>query len=129
MNGIIEPRDDVESFDELDLSPVMRRAIQKAGFEKPSPIQSSLIPLALAGMLFGTPRLVQVGMLAYLGALLLHFLTLPVEFNASRRAMKQLRRLGLEGKEEKAAKEMLRAAAMTYVASVAAAAWSSILRG
>ncbi len=80
------------------------------------------IPLAIVGMLLGAPRLVQVGMLAYLGALFLHFLTLPVEFNASRRAMKRLRQLGLEGKEEKAAKEMLRAAAMTYVASVASAA-------
>ncbi len=33
----------------LDLSPVMRRALEKAGFEKPSPIQSRLIPLALEG--------------------------------------------------------------------------------
>jgi ATP-dependent RNA helicase DeaD len=40
---------EVQSFDELDLSPVMRRAIKKAGFTKPSPIQVSLIPLAVAG--------------------------------------------------------------------------------
>ncbi len=40
---------EIESFDELDLSPVMRRALQKAGFERPSPIQASLIPLALDG--------------------------------------------------------------------------------
>ena len=40
---------EMESFDELDLSPAMRRALKKAGFEKPSPIQSSLIPLALDG--------------------------------------------------------------------------------
>ncbi|MFG0290953.1 MAG: DEAD/DEAH box helicase [Rhodopirellula sp. JB044] len=40
---------DVDSFDELDLSPVMRRAIAKAGFTKPSPIQASLIPYALDG--------------------------------------------------------------------------------
>ncbi|QDV44950.1 DEAD-box ATP-dependent RNA helicase CshA [Stieleria neptunia] len=38
------------SFDDLDLSPVMRRALAKAGFEKPSPIQSELIPLALQGL-------------------------------------------------------------------------------
>ncbi|OYP34476.1 DEAD/DEAH box helicase [Rhodopirellula sp. MGV] len=38
-----------ESFDKLDLSPVMRRALEKAGFEKPSPIQAELIPLALDG--------------------------------------------------------------------------------
>ena len=42
-------KEDVESFDELDLSPVMRRALERAGFEKPSPIQAQLIPLALEG--------------------------------------------------------------------------------
>ena len=39
----------VQSFDELDLSPVMRRALQKVGFSTPSPIQSQLIPVAMAG--------------------------------------------------------------------------------
>ncbi|MCD0461703.1 DEAD/DEAH box helicase [Roseiconus lacunae] len=39
-----------ESFDALDLSPIMRRALKKAGFEKPSPIQAELIPLALDGL-------------------------------------------------------------------------------
>ena len=39
----------VESFDELDLSPVMRRALKKAGFSTPSPIQAQLIPLAMEG--------------------------------------------------------------------------------
>ena len=38
------------SFDDLDLSPVMRRALKKAGFEKPSPIQAELIPPALDGV-------------------------------------------------------------------------------
>ena len=38
------------SFDDLDLSPVMRRALKKAGFETPSPIQHALIPLALDGL-------------------------------------------------------------------------------
>ena len=40
---------DVASFDDLDLSPVMRRSLAKAGFEHPSPIQASLIPLAMEG--------------------------------------------------------------------------------
>ncbi|MDB4331831.1 DEAD/DEAH box helicase [bacterium] len=39
----------VESFDELDLSPIMRRALEQAGFSEPSPIQGQLIPLALDG--------------------------------------------------------------------------------
>ncbi|KAA5543889.1 DEAD/DEAH box helicase [Roseiconus nitratireducens] len=40
----------VAKFDDLDLSPVMRRALKKAGFEKPSPIQAELIPPALEGL-------------------------------------------------------------------------------
>lgn len=52
MNSMTETQTEpeVESFDELDLSPVMRRALKKAGFKKPSPIQASLIPLALEGL-------------------------------------------------------------------------------
>jgi ATP-dependent RNA helicase DeaD len=47
----LEPTEtEVQSFDELDLSPVMRRAVAKAGFSKPSPIQGALIPLALDGL-------------------------------------------------------------------------------
>jgi ATP-dependent RNA helicase DeaD len=42
-------QDDVESFDQLDLSPLMRRALKRAGFTQPSPIQAQLIPLALDG--------------------------------------------------------------------------------
>ena len=39
----------IDSFDQLDLSPVMRRALRQAGFTQPSPIQGQLIPLALEG--------------------------------------------------------------------------------
>lgn len=49
MNLPILPPAEVSSFDELGLSPVMMRALARAGFENPSPIQSSLIPLALEG--------------------------------------------------------------------------------
>lgn len=45
--NIAEPN---ASFDDLDLSPLMRRALKKAGFEQPSPIQHALIPLALDGL-------------------------------------------------------------------------------
>jgi len=41
--------DPVDSFDDMDLSAVMRRALKDAGFESPTPIQSKLIPLALEG--------------------------------------------------------------------------------
>jgi hypothetical protein len=81
------------------------------------------IPAAILGSFIGSPGLVQMGVLAYVGALLLQFLTLPVEFNASKRAIGQLERLHLmSDQEEEGARNVLRAAAMTYVASVASAA-------
>jgi Zn-dependent membrane protease YugP len=81
------------------------------------------IPALIAGSLFGSQLLVLVGVVAYVGALLLQFLTLPVEFNASRRALAQLKSLQLMDEEEtEGATKVLRAAAMTYVAGVASAA-------
>ena len=81
------------------------------------------IPALLAGSLFDMLWLAQVGVFAYVGALLMQFLTLPVEFNASRRALEQLESLNLMGEAEKeGAQKVLRAAAMTYVAGVASAA-------
>lgn len=47
---IVPEEDEVQSFSELDLSPVMRRALAKMNFDKPSPIQAALIPLALDGL-------------------------------------------------------------------------------
>lgn len=72
------------------------------------------------GFLFGTYNLAMVG-LGLLGVILLfQLVTLPVEFNASRRAMEQLRELKLADESEKnGVKSMLTAAAMTYVASLA----------
>lgn len=51
MNGTanLERETETKSFRDLDLSPVMRRAVQRAGYEEPSPIQSALIPWALEG--------------------------------------------------------------------------------
>lgn len=81
------------------------------------------IPAAILGSFVGSVALIQIGVLAYVGALLLQFLTLPVEFNASKRALGQLQRLHLMSEdEEEGARKVLRAAAMTYVASVASAA-------
>lgn len=59
-------------------------------------------------------------MLTYFGALLFQFATLPVEFNASKRARQQLDELGMVSEvDRQGVREMLRAAAMTYVAGVA----------
>jgi len=81
------------------------------------------IPALIAGSVFGSQWLVLLGVVAYVGALLLQFLTLPVEFNASKRALAQLESLHLMNEQEKeGAQRVLRAAAMTYVAGVASAA-------
>lgn len=81
------------------------------------------IPAALLGLIFGAPILIQIGVIGYVGALAFQFLTLPVEFDASKRAMEELDRLNvLQGNERDGAKRVLRAAAGTYVANVASSA-------
>ena len=81
------------------------------------------VPAALVGLFIGAPLLVQLGAIGYIGALIFQFLTLPVEFDASKRALKQLNQLGLLNDEEKkSARSILRAAAMTYVAGAASSA-------
>ena len=68
------------------------------------------------GCIFSSINLIWVGILIF------QLVTLPVEFNASSRALKQLEELNLLEKSEiKYSRKMLGAAAMTYVASVAAA--------
>jgi Zn-dependent membrane protease YugP len=81
-----------------------------------------LIPLMFAGFAFGAvPQLFLVGALLYAGALAFHLVTLPVEFNASSRAVAYLESTGsLTGSELDGVKRVLRAAAMTYVAAALA---------
>jgi hypothetical protein len=86
------------------------------------------IPAAIIGGLFGMRFLVQIGVLAYVGALLFQFFSLPVEYDASRRAVSQLQTLNLTtDSERQGVKSMLRAAALTYVAGVASAAGFIVL--
>ncbi len=74
------------------------------------------------GCIFSSINLIWVGILMEIIILLFQLITLPVEFNASSRALKQLEELNLLEKSEiKYSRKMLGAAAMTYVASVAAA--------
>ena len=64
--------------------------------------------------------LLNLGIVAFCIVVLFHTVTLPVEFNASSRAIKQLESLGIiEGDEIRGAKKVLSAAAMTYVAALA----------
>jgi Zn-dependent membrane protease YugP len=78
-------------------------------------------PLVLmAGLFAGNRMLLQVGVFLLAGMMLFQIATLPVEFNASRRALDNLRRLGLDDPEqEKGVKRVLTAAALTYVAAAA----------
>ena len=77
------------------------------------------VPLILLGFILAIEPLVSIGILLFSFVLVFQLITLPVEFNASRRAMKTLSDNGiLFGEELDGAKKVLSAAAMTYVAAV-----------
>lgn len=85
-----------------------------------SKIGSSLsMPLVLLGLFFSFKPLITVGIFAFVAVVLLQIITLPVEFNASSRALKALDNQGILFPEELGkAKKVLSAAAMTYVAAL-----------
>lgn len=77
------------------------------------------IPLALIGAVMGVLGLVYAGLALFGLAVLFQVVTLPVEFNASRRAINAINSTALLTKEESSgAKAVLSAAAMTYVAAM-----------
>ena len=76
-------------------------------------------PLILAGLFFGYAGLINMGAALFTLVVILQFITLPVEFNASGRALAILKNDGiLEGKELAGARSVLTAAALTYVAAL-----------
>lgn len=78
------------------------------------------IPLVLLGILLSYPTLAYIGIAAFGLSTLFQLVTLPVEFNASGRAMDALKSSGrMSGDETSAAGRVLRAAALTYVAALA----------
>ena len=78
--------------------------------------------LLILGAVLGALNLVAIALALYAVAVAFHIITLPVEFNASRRAAGQLRELGLVGPtESEGVKKVLTAAAFTYVAGALAA--------
>lgn len=105
----------------------------KVGYA-PIKIRNSIVPIVNMGSSLSMPLFIiglifQLTNLAYIGALLFglvlvfQVITLPVEINASRRAMKTLDGMMLlEGDELLGARKTLTAAAMTYVASAASTA-------
>lgn len=77
-------------------------------------------PIFFAGILFSLQPLMMVGIILFSLAVLFQLVTLPVEFNASSRALQILENTGMLGSQEMpGAKKVLRAAAMTYVAALA----------
>lgn len=77
------------------------------------------IPLALIGLLIGFEPLITIGLVLYGAIFAFQLVTLPVEFNASRRAIKVIDDTHLLYEDEVgSAKKVLSAAAMTYVASM-----------
>jgi len=114
-------------------------AIQHAVKWGPLVMRSTLVPvanvgsalgpwLAIAGLALSFPLLINIGILLFSGAVLFYVITLPVEFNASSRAIAILRASkALSEQELKGVKKVLTAAALTYVAS-ALTAIASLLR-
>lgn len=82
---------------------------------------SKLAPVLIILGFFVTPTLIWAGIVFYAAATLFTVVTLPVEFDASRRALKSLKEFGLlSGEENQMAKKVLTAAALTYVAATLA---------
>lgn len=94
-------------------------------------LRSSLVPLTnlctklgyiiiIVGLIFSMMKLFMVGIVCELVILLFQVITLPVEFNASNRALKILNTENIVVNDEvKMSKKVLKAAALTYVAAVA----------
>lgn len=78
------------------------------------------MPLVILGMVLGYTGLINIGILLFCAVVFFQLITLPVEFNASIRAINILDETGmLYGDELSGAKKVLTSAAMTYVAALA----------
>ena len=108
-------------------------ALQHAGGYFPLKLRSSMVPVVNIGSNLGMPlillgvilgwnqTLIQIGIWGFSLAVLFQLVTLPVEFNASSRALRMLQDNGILGSEEiRGTRKVLSAAALTYVASLAA---------
>lgn len=85
-------------------------------------------PLFFIGLLFRGQMLMDLGILLFLGVIVFHLITLPVEFDASSRALRVLADTGMLAQDEiGGARAVLRAAALTYV-SATVMAFAQLLR-
>lgn len=111
-------------------------AIQHAKGYAPLSIRSAFVPIANIGSTLAWPviligalmnsrssmLIIDIGIFLFSFAVIFQLLTLPVEFNASRRALVELERLGILGTQEVGCtRKVLTAAALTYVAGAASA--------
>ena len=105
-------------------------AAQYAGNYAPIRLRAAIIPVTKVGSYLSFPLiclgiflsfepLIKIGIVLFAFAVLFQLLTLPVELNASRRAVGALTSAGLSEEAVKAAKKVLVAAALTYVAALA----------
>jgi uncharacterized protein len=107
---------DVQGYKPMNLRAALVPVANIGGQFGPLLVMGGLSLLA-GGMYFGD-TVVNVGIAIFTAAVLFHVVTLPVEFDASRRALNIINDLGiLQGDENKAAKKVLSAAALTYVAT------------
>jgi len=79
------------------------------------------VPLVLVGLLLSWYPLAYIGLIGYALIALFQLITLPVEFNASNRAVTALSDMNLTETERQGVKKVLSAAAMTYVAALISA--------
>lgn len=108
-------------------------AIQHARGYLPLKLRHSIVPLAnigsqlafpliFIGILFKAFALTKIGIIFFAGAVLFQIVTLPVEFNASKRALAMIGEYGIvSSKEVGGARAVLNSAALTYVAAAAVA--------
>lgn len=79
------------------------------------------MPMIIIGYLLGMMQLFRIGIIAFSATFVYQLITLPIEFDASRRAIKNLSELNiLDSSELYGVKKVLTAAALTYVAAAAA---------
>jgi len=80
------------------------------------------MPMFIMGIVLSLPQLVTIGILFFSFSVVFQIITLPVEFDASSKAIRMMDAYGILSDEENAsAKKVLNAAAMTYVAAAAMA--------
>ena len=131
-------------FEKMSVSAVgvaaheMGHALQDKEHYGPLVLRSTLVPvanigsmagpwLAIAGLWFGMELITNIGILLFAGAVLFYLITLPVEIDASKRALHLLQESNfLSSGELKGVRKVLTAAAFTYVASALVAVTSLV---